>query len=279
MTEVPLRPARVLALRGPHLAHALAVGVRPVAAAAYYASDPPFHPAIAPAEQARVEALYFPGDELSFERIAALRPDLIVGYDFFLEDDYRRASQIAPTVATEFPYGGDWREELLLVAEALGRRDRARELLAELDGAIAAARDRLGGAGLTVSAVRIRPDAIRVYNDQVFGGWLLDQLGFAPSSGLPTSAFADGVRQADISLERLGAVDGDVLFVAEDVRLDGEEAAQARRDAQRLPLWERLPAVRAGRVHLVNAQMWEDGTLQGARQLLGEFERAVGTSP
>jgi iron complex transport system substrate-binding protein len=277
-TDVPLRPQRPIMLYGTHLAHALAVGVTPVAAGAYYNSPPHFHPAIPEAEQAKVEPLIaVERQSTNIEAIAALNPDVIVGYDYLIEELGGDLSRIAPTVATEFPYGAAWQEEFMLVGEALGRRERAEEVLAELDEAIGSARDSLSDSDVSVSAVRVRPGEVRVYNQQVFGGWVLKELGIEVTSDLPPSVFEEGVRQANISLERLTALDGDVLFVPEDDRLDegGAENRRALRAAQQLPLWRQLPAVRAGRVHSVNAQVWEDGTVQGAYELLDLFEKTL----
>lgn len=59
------------------------------------------------------------------------------------EDDYSKLSRIAPTVAQtdEFvDFGMPWQQQTLLTGRALGREDRARELVAEAEDRFARAR-------------------------------------------------------------------------------------------------------------------------------------------
>ncbi len=78
--------------------------------------------------------------ELNYEQIAALQPDLLVGlYSGMTEEEYRLLSQIAPTVAPspDFPdFAIPWQEQTRIIGRALGRRERAEELVAEVSGQI-----------------------------------------------------------------------------------------------------------------------------------------------
>ena len=77
------------------------------------------------------------GQEINFEAVAAQRPDLIIAINAGLKKaDYERLTKIAPTVAQsgEFiDFGMPWEEQTLLVGRALGREDRAREVIATLE--------------------------------------------------------------------------------------------------------------------------------------------------
>ena len=84
------------------------------------------------------------GQEINFEAVAAQRPDLIIAINAGLKQgDYDRLSQIAPTVAQSGDYidfGMPWDEQTLLVGRALGREERAREVVADVEAKFARVR-------------------------------------------------------------------------------------------------------------------------------------------
>jgi len=77
------------------------------------------------------------GFDINFERVAALRPDLILGlYQEIKSADYKRLSKIAPTVAQSAehkPYTTPWRDETLTAAESVGRKADGQELIDDVD--------------------------------------------------------------------------------------------------------------------------------------------------
>ena len=82
--------------------------------------------------------------EINFERVAAQRPDLILGiYQEIKRGDYRKLSAIAPTIAQSAdhkPYTTPWREETLTIAEAVGRKEQGQRLIDEVDAKFAKVR-------------------------------------------------------------------------------------------------------------------------------------------
>jgi Periplasmic binding protein len=106
-TEVPVAPTRVVALdRRAALPHLLAIGVTPVGALTYESIiGAPFPPVVA--EQARdVAALPTGGgaDDPNLEAVAALQPDLLIGWTGGIEEAYPALSGIAPTVAVDVDF-------------------------------------------------------------------------------------------------------------------------------------------------------------------------------
>jgi iron complex transport system substrate-binding protein len=85
---------------------------------------------------------YTDNDEVDFEQVLALRPDLILAVHSGINDnEYERLSQIAPTVAyASTPWTSDWQELTRTVGKALGQVDDAERLVAETDEAVAAQR-------------------------------------------------------------------------------------------------------------------------------------------
>ncbi len=73
------------------------------------------------------------GNEIDFELVASLNPDVIMAvYAFLDEGAYTNLSGIAPTVAG--PAGGaTWKEQTLITGRALGKETRAEEIVREVD--------------------------------------------------------------------------------------------------------------------------------------------------
>lgn len=73
------------------------------------------------------------GNEIDFEKVASLDPDLIMAVYAFLDDGaYAKLSGIAPTVAG--PQGGaTWKEQTRMTGQALGMEARAEELVADAE--------------------------------------------------------------------------------------------------------------------------------------------------
>ncbi len=71
------------------------------------------------------------GDKYPFEKIAALKPDVILApYEGFDEATYKTLSGIAPTVAYPgAPWQTTWQDQTLLVGEALGKKADAEKLI------------------------------------------------------------------------------------------------------------------------------------------------------
>jgi iron complex transport system substrate-binding protein len=176
------------------------------------------------------------GTELDIEAIAALDPDLIVGvYSYIDQAVYDQLSTIAPTLAQTDAYADGatpWQEQTLLTGRALGREERARELVDDVEGrfdeAVAAHPD-LAGKEIAVDLTGVGS-----------GHYLLG------SDDLRTQFFTDlGLTvpgtSTDVSPERMDLLDADVLAV------NGYDQADADAD----PLLSALDVVSSGRTVLL----------------------------
>jgi iron complex transport system substrate-binding protein len=136
-TEITAEPERVVAVGYTDQDHLLAFGVVPVCVGDFlggydWRNRPWAQEALGGADPEVVS-----GQQINFEAVAAQRPDLIIAINAGLKDtDYERLSRIAPTVAQSGEYiefGMPWEEQTLLVGRALGREERAREIVADLE--------------------------------------------------------------------------------------------------------------------------------------------------
>lgn len=145
-TTIPAEPQRVVSIGYQEHDSILALGVVPVAVRYWYGpQDDVIYPwAEDAAAGADPEILVMP--ELNFEAVAAQRPDLILGvYSGITEEEYATLSAIAPTVpqtAAYVDYGVPWQDMTRTAGRALGRSDRAEQLVADLEARFAAVRSR-----------------------------------------------------------------------------------------------------------------------------------------
>jgi iron complex transport system substrate-binding protein len=238
-TTLDAAPTRVVCgTDGSELCSLLALGVRPVGYGKR--NDPP-----RPWLRGQVDGLDsydLSSGETSYERLAAWSPDLLlVQVGFATDETLPRLTEIAPTVATSFI---DWRENLRQVSEAVGREERAAQVVAETEAVVAEAADRLGdrAAGFRLRALAAFDDGTVVQlNDASPLGKLAVDLGLAP---LP-AAQAEGEAVDEVSLERLGEAAGDAdLLLLFDF---GNEATDLA-GLQARGVYTSLPPVQAGRV-------------------------------
>lgn len=238
-TTVPAHPQRVVVLDTGELDSALALGITPVGAVTVF-QDGNFQAYLRPlaGDIKTVGTIAQP----NLEAIAALKPDLILSSKLRHEAIYDKLAQIAPTVFTK-SVGVSWKENFALHAEALGRAEKARELMAAYDGRVAEFRRKMGDrlAKTQVSILRSFPDHVRVYMNESFIGTLLKDAGLPrpPAQGQPK--FAERVT----TKEGIPLMDGDVIFVLHYSPDQGSLLKTWLGD----PLWQQLGAVKAGRVY------------------------------
>jgi iron-siderophore transport system substrate-binding protein len=135
-TTITKAPKRVVVAGLREQDSLLALGIVPVGTTEWYGKHPG---AIFPWAQDELgdapkpEVLSFT-DGIQFEKIAALRPDLILAvYSGLTEKDYETLSKLAPTVAQppgEVDWGSSWQEEILTVGAAVGKPKEAERLRA-----------------------------------------------------------------------------------------------------------------------------------------------------
>lgn len=75
------------------------------------------------------------GEELSAEKIAELKPDLILApWSGITQEQYNQVSKIAPTVAYEKePWVITWEDQIKTVSKALGKEDQAQKLISDIN--------------------------------------------------------------------------------------------------------------------------------------------------
>jgi iron complex transport system substrate-binding protein len=162
----------------------LALGIAPVATTEWYGNHPG---AIFPwAEKAlgtrpKPQVLSFT-DGIQYEKVAALRPDLIVGvYSGLTKKDYDTLSKLAPVVAQppgQVDWGSSWQDEILTVGRAVGKPEEAEKLRDETEAKLAAVRKAHPEFEGETAAVATPYQGIYVYGPQDARSRLLTDFGF-----------------------------------------------------------------------------------------------------
>ena len=142
-TTISAPPKRVVSAGFTEQDDLLAVGVVPIAVTNWW-GDQPF--AVWPWAQAKLgqaqPAVLSLDNGLDFDKIAALKPDLIVATNAGVDQDsYKRLSSIAPTIpqTDEGPFFEPWKVQATSIGEAVFSADQMKSLISDADNKIAAA--------------------------------------------------------------------------------------------------------------------------------------------
>lgn len=249
-TEIPEAPERIVTVGLTDQDPVLALGVTPVGTTEWFGEEPG---AIFPWARDYVEGqtpeVVGDAESINFESVAALEPDLILGlYSGLSRDQYDTLSEIAPVVAQpgEYAdYGVPWQEQTRRIGRALGREERAGELISQTEARFEEAREnnpQFEGASGVVAT--FQPGYYYVYGPQDSRGRFMSLLGFDIPGEIAELAGDDF--GAEISRERLEITDADALVWLVNSEQEGEEL---RRDS----LYRQLEASREDRdLFLIN---------------------------
>lgn len=258
-TEIEKRPERVVVLDTGELDDVLALGITPVGMVTTEGAQPV--PAYLAEETKGVETVGTIS-ELDLEKIASLEPDLILGSQLRADKLYDELEAIAPTVFSIRP-GFPWKENFLLVGDALGLEEEATAELNEYGREVKALGDSVTGDP-TISLVRFMPGKLRLYGNASLIGVILADAGLAR----PEIQDVDDLA-VEISPEKLDEADGDVIFYSSY----GEPGATGETEALQTSQWTNLPAVKNGKAHRVDDDVWFLGLGPiGAKQVVKDLD-------
>lgn len=246
--DSPIPPGaeqRIVAADQNTLANLLALGVVPVLAggAPGRFGDRDHHPALGPLGAEDVDV--FDDTNPPLEVIAGTQPDLIIGSTANLLDLYDTFE--TPVVGWERDIL-DPKTELRAIAAAIGREDRAEELIEEFDARVADLTATVASSDIrTLDLVLPTSDAGLVSVD-TFGNEQLKAIGFAIP--LEDELDADGGPFADLSLKQTVLLQSDALIITSiPTRVPDGERVEA---FQSSPLYSEIPAVQDGRVFFLD---------------------------
>jgi iron complex transport system substrate-binding protein len=224
------------------------------------------------AERAQGVEVLAERSQVNLESLAAARPDLLLFSSKLVDESGARSqlAEIAPLVELDASTAEPWRDVLREVAAAAGVPMRAEQRIAEVEAAIAEARDAIGADGLAteVSVVRCFGESCRYLpGGTSFSGQVLDELGVARP--VEQASDPEGRAFVEVSPERVDLLDGDLIV------LFGTDAQDSLTRLQTNPLWEQLDAVQAGEVHEVDAAAWFAGSVLAVEAIITDMVRLL----
>lgn len=213
-------------------------------------------------------------EEPSLEKLAEINPDLIVSAKVRHEALYDELSELAPTIFSDST-GPTWKENILLLGQALGKEDLAEEKIKAYEDRAAAIGDEIKttlGALPTISIVRFAGEpTVRLYTENSFPGEVMNDVGFPRPEGQPPS---DTIA-ADISQEQIPVLDADYMFVSVWDPADTATADIANQFKTN-PLWATL----TGEIKEVQDITWFTAVgLQGAHSMLDDLAEFFDVDP
>jgi len=258
---VPATPQRVVALGESALDTAMGVGVTPVGTTASRGGTAP--PAYL-GPQAASLPIVGTVSEPNVEQVLAVQPDLVLAPSGLAAPQYDALSRIAPTVVPAAATT-EWEAGLRTYADALGRTP-------QLDAALGEVAQRANAAAPrgTFAILRWMPTGPVVMNAALMPGSILQRAGGVPVG--PATTLGARPHTDPLSLENLGQVDADRIFVA-SLNAQGRAALEA---AQQQPAFTRLRAAQGGAVTPVDGGVWSSSSGPiAARMVVEDLERAT----
>ena len=219
-TEIKSQPKRIVTVGLTDQDAVLAMGVVPVATTNWFGDAPgrifPWADAAAKAAENPLGEGKLPEvlkSEKEFEKVAALKPDLITAiYAGLTQKDYDLLSKIAPVVAAPkeyVDYGTPWQEATTMIGTAMGEKEKAEKMVADVEGQLAKAKadhpEFAGKTAVTVSAY----EGIFIYGPEDPRGRFLTDIGFTYPENL--KKFSKENFGESISAENADEVDVDAL--------------------------------------------------------------------
>jgi iron complex transport system substrate-binding protein len=247
-TEIPEPPERVVTVGYGEDDFALALGVTPVGVRDFIGEYAEPERPWAKEELEAADPEIIGAEQLNFEQVAALQPDLILGvYSLMTERDYETLSKIAPTVAQPDRYvdgGVPWQAETRIDGKALGRSELAERLVAETNAEFEQVRESHPEfEGKTALLAAAAGDVLYGYASEDPRTRFFTDLGFEPVAEI--DQLSGGKFYAEFSRERMELFDQDVLILL--------ESETKQEELERDPLFRRLDVAREGRVIFVDA--------------------------
>ena len=252
--EVKAEPKRIVTVGLVEQDALLALGVVPVGTTEWFGEKPGAiwdwaQPALGSAPKPTVLTNT---DGIQFEKVAALRPDLILAvYSGLTAQDYATLSKIAPTVAQpedSIDYGVSWQDLTRTVGKSVGREAQADKLVTDTEAKFEQVKkdhpEFVGATALMATTY----EGYWVYGPEDSRGRFLTELGFKLPDGL--AAVTGKEFGANLSKERTDLLDTKVLIWLIDKYAPDKAKIQAD------PLYAKLKVKTEGRdIYLENEEL------------------------
>ncbi|MGD9528900.1 iron-siderophore ABC transporter substrate-binding protein [Pseudonocardia sp.] len=244
-TTITKAPERVVTIGWSDQDPVLALGVVPVGTTEWFNEQPgAIFPWARDAAKGQVPEIVSNAGEINFEKVAALKPDLILAlYEGLDQAEYDTLSKIAPTVANSKDFdqfGATWQDMTRTTGRALGRSDQAEQLITDLEArlaAVATAHPNWANQTMLVMAT-VENGTYGVFSPQDPKARFFASLGFRTQPDWISPRVSDNL--ATVSAEEAALLDVDRLAWTSD--------PDTLRTLEADPIYNRLDVVRSQHV-------------------------------
>ncbi|MEI2284067.1 helix-turn-helix domain-containing protein [Paenibacillus polysaccharolyticus] len=226
----------------------LALGVQPIGAPAYH---------LGYYAQQLADNITSIGDKSTFyyDKMHALKPDLIISCDMLDLEHQQQLERIAPLVTVPW-MGLHATEHLQAIGDLLGMEKQAQNWINEYELKREYAQRRIKphiNTHETVGLMVIEGNELFVLGDRNVGEIMYGSFGLQPPP-LVRNLLVEHPNQygRQVTVEQLWQYEADRLFVI----VYGAEAALTYNQLQRNPIWRQLTAVRQGKVQMIDPDKW-----------------------
>ncbi|MEK5502694.1 ABC transporter substrate-binding protein [Bacillus sp. FSL M8-0168] len=274
-TKVPKHPKKVVVLEFGFIDALLDAGVKPVGVADD--GKPKFIN-----EQVRKEIKCYTSvgtrAQPSFEKIAALKPDLIIADSSRHSGVYDKLSKIAPTIALK-NLNADYQDTIdasLTIAKAVGKESEMEKKITEHKKKLGQLKEKLSDKKQSVLLLGNTNEAVTVRDQNFFTSQLLTNIGYTYAVGDSKKSNAENGESVNIKMtvEQLLEKDPDVIIL-----MSGEKDKvdqNGKRPLENDPLWNKLSAVKHHKVYKVDRFAWSlRRSIDGANAVIDQIENDI----
>ncbi|GHD00282.1 ABC transporter substrate-binding protein [Zhihengliuella salsuginis] len=277
-TEIPEEPLRIAALDPSYVDATMLLGAELVAYTEYRKGDNPFPEYLGDVSELTDEAVNVGTiAEPDLEKILEAEPDLIISADVRQGEMYDQLTKIAPTVFSEST-GPSWKENVVLLGEAIGKKEEAEEKVAAYEARAAAVGEAIleQDPETTYSLVRFAgEDTMRLYTTNSFIGDIMADMGIPRPEGQP-----DTMDSILVPLSQEQILEADATFIMESTwnpgGSEGDASVEQQETFESNPLWGEL----TGEIVEVDDSIFLSSvSIQGAEAAITELAEHFGVDP
>ncbi|WP_050615692.1 ABC transporter substrate-binding protein [Bacillus testis] len=272
-TKIVGEPKKIVVLTNEGTEALLSLGIKPVGAVQSWVGNPWYDHIKDDMKDAEVVGVEH---EVNLEKIASLKPDLIIGNKIRQEAVYDKLSKIAPTVFAE-TLRGDWKENFALYAKAVNKEEQGKKVLSDYEEKVVNVKEALGDkVNQEISMVRFMTGITRIYYTDSFSGVIFEELGFKRAPQQEKLFKEDnklGKLAIEVGKEVIPEMDADTLFYFTYTPEGDNKALETEKEWINDPLWKNLNAVKNNRAYKVDDIIWNTaGGVLAANLMLDEIK-------
>ncbi|KXZ24050.1 iron-dicitrate ABC transporter substrate-binding protein [Bacillus nakamurai] len=204
----------------------------------------------------------------SLEKIAALKPDLIIADTSRHKGIYDQLKKIAPTIAFKNA-DADYQDTVdasLTIAKAVGKEGIMEEKLTAQEEKLNKVKRKLDAEGQSILLIETTNDVMTAREDQFFTSRLLTLAGYTYAIGTTGGESSGGATaNKKLTLKQLLQINPDYIVLM---------SGKTDKTFENKPLWKQLSAVKNGHVYHAGRKEWSlRRSVDGADAILDDLEK------